>query len=64
MYVCGLCGGEFDRPAVRRWSEPRPDGFRERFRRPACPVCGAGEQYFDKITEGDDAPWENALRRR
>lgn len=63
MYRCDLCSADFDCPAALRWSEPRPDGFRERFCQAVCPVCGAEEQYFEEMTEGEDEPWENPLRR-
>lgn len=53
MYRCDLCAAEFVRPAVRRWSEGRPDGFRERFCQIVCPSCGAEEQYFEEVTEDD-----------
>lgn len=58
MYLCVICESEFDRPAVRRWSEPRPDGFREYFCHLICPVCGYGEQYFTKITETGDESYD------
>lgn len=56
MYRCDLCGAEFDQPVFRRWSEARPDGFREPFCQAVCPRCGAEEQYFEEVWEdGGDA---------
>lgn len=55
MYLCGWCGAAFDRPAARRWSEPRPDGYRERFCQAVCPVCGSDELAEDG---GEDGPFE------
>lgn len=55
MYRCDLCGAEFDMPVSRRWSEARPDGFREPFCQAVCPRCGAEEQYFEEVTEDDES---------
>lgn len=54
MYRCDLCGVKFYRPVSRRWSEARPDGFREPFCMLVCPFCGAEEQYFEEVTEDDE----------
>lgn len=53
MYRCDLCAAEFEQPYFRKWSEGRPDGFRERFCQAVCPWCGAEEQYFEEVTEDD-----------
>lgn len=54
MYRCDLCGAEFDQPVFRRWSEARPDGFREPFCLAVCHRCGAEEQYFEEVMEDDE----------
>lgn len=51
MYICEICGTRFDEPLIREWKEPRPDGFREKFRQVLCPVCG--EPHFHE-EDGDD----------
>lgn len=47
MYKCEICGLVFDEPYIDEYSEPRPDGFRERFRIVSCPACF--EPYFREI---------------
>ena len=41
MYLCEICGAEFDEPVRRQaWYEPMPDGWFERlYTPPVCPFC-------------------------
>lgn len=48
MFKCEICGLIFDEPYINEYSEPRPDGFRERFKLVLCPACF--EPYFNEWT--------------
>lgn len=52
MYICEICGTEFDRPTIRRWSEDMDgEGHRESFCQVHCPICGS--PYFHR-EEGEE----------
>ena len=53
MYLCETCDVPFAEPLVIKYSEPRPDGFREYFTKVLCPICG--QAYFDEIKEDENA---------
>ena len=52
MYRCEICGLIFARPLVTERTEPRPDGFRERFREVLCPVSMA--PHINKVEDEED----------
>lgn len=53
MFRCEICALVFDQPTVKQWSEPRPDCFRERFKKVSCPYCGG--PYFNEMEDESDA---------
>lgn len=52
MYICDICGAQFDEPVIRTWKEPMPDGYFERNRSESCPICG--NPYFHKGENEDE----------